>query len=86
MTGVFKILLACNIVTMALSGGAFYFAYKAKNEASNAEFAAEWGSSNAASAFDEIKQTLSKIQESTDGLAARADLEDRLNLPRQYRN
>ena len=85
MTNGFKVLVAFNIVTVALAGGALYFSYKAMNEASSANFAAEWGSRNAAMAFDEVKQTLSKIEEVTGGLAARADLEDRLNLPPQYR-
>ena len=84
MTRGFKVLLALNIFTAALAGGACYFSYKAMSEASSANFAAEWGARNAAMAFDEVKQTLSKIEESTDGLAARADLEDRLSLPPHY--
>ncbi len=80
-----KVLLACNIVTMLFAGAACYFAYEAKKDAASADFAAEWGSRSAAKEFSDIQQTLSKIQEATDSLAARADLEDQLNLPPQYR-
>lgn len=86
MTRDFKVLLACNIVTMLLSGIACYFAYEAKTEAVSADFTAEWGSRNAAGAFDDIQQKLSKIKQATDELADRADREDRLLLPPQYRN
>ncbi|RRV76587.1 hypothetical protein EGJ15_02785 [Pseudomonas sp. p99-361] len=72
MTREFKILLGCNLVTLVVAAVACYFAFAARQEAKVATFAAEWGSTNAASQLDELTKVTHSMASDLELISAEA--------------
>lgn len=84
MTRDFKILVICNMATLAVAMIACYFAFDARKQARAAAFAAEWASDGSGRELSEIKQTLTDMAEGVAYLSDRAKEEDNAKLPIIY--
>lgn len=68
----FKLLLACNVLTLAVAVTACYFAFGARKEAKDASYSADWGASRVADELNDLQKTVDQIADDTKLMSSEA--------------
>lgn len=61
----FKLLLACNLLTLAVALTACYFAFDARKQAKDASYSADWGSSRVVDELKDLQKSIDQVAEDT---------------------